>query len=55
MIARLGDLYAITSGGTPSKKISEYYTNGTIPLVKTGDLNLQYIYSVDEKDRKSVV
>ena len=42
-MARLGDVFTITSGGTPDKKKSEYYTNGTIPWVKTGDLKSQYV------------
>ena len=43
MMARLGDIFTITSGGTPDKKKSEYYANGTIPWVKTGDLKNQYV------------
>ena len=43
MIARLGDIFTITSGGTPDKKKSEYYANGTIPWVKTGDLKNKYV------------
>ena len=42
-MARLGDIFTITSGGTPDKKKSEYYANGTIPWVKTGDLKNQYV------------
>ena len=42
-MARLGDIFTITSGGTPDKKKSAYYTNGTIPWVKTGDLKNQYV------------
>lgn len=42
-MARLGDVFTITSGGTPDKKKSEYYANGTIPWVKTGDLKNQYV------------
>lgn len=43
MIARLGDLFVISSGGTPSKNKGEYYTNGTIPWIKTGDLKEKYV------------
>ena len=39
----LGDIYEITSGGTPSKTRPEYYENGTIFWVKTGDLKGKYI------------
>ena len=42
-MARLGDVFTITSGGTPDKKKSAYYTNGTIPWVKTGDLKDRYV------------
>ncbi len=36
------------SGGTPSRKIESYY-NGTIPWIKTGELNNSYIYDSEEK------
>lgn len=39
----LGDLFSISSGGTPDKKYEVYYTNGTIPWVKTGDLKEKYV------------
>lgn len=48
-MAKLGELYKITSGGTPSRKHLEYYENGTIPWVKTGDLKSKYLYETDEK------
>ena len=34
----LGDIAFMTSGGTPSKKHPEYYKNGTIPWVRSGEL-----------------
>lgn len=34
----LGDIAFMTSGGTPSSKISAYYENGTIPWVRSGEL-----------------
>lgn len=36
------------SGGTPSRRISEYY-NGSIPWVKTGELDNGLIYDTKEK------
>ena len=48
-MAKLGELYKITSGGTPSRTHSEYYENGTIPWVKTGDLKDKYLFETDEK------
>ena len=48
-MAKLGELYAITSGGTPSRKHPEYYENGSISWVKTGDLKNIYLSVTDEK------
>ena len=42
-MARLGDFFTITSGGTPDKRQPLYYDGGTIPWVKTGDLKDKYI------------
>ena len=42
-MARLGDIFTISSGGTPNKNESSYYTNGTIPWVRTGDLKDKYV------------
>lgn len=35
------------SGGTPSRKIPDYY-NGDIPWIKTGELNDEYIFETEE-------
>lgn len=45
---RLGYLGKWGSGGTPSRKHHEYY-EGTIPWIKTGELNNDYIYDAEEK------
>lgn len=45
---KLGDIFKIQSGGTPSRKNSRFYENGTIPWVKTGNLKVKYINEVDE-------
>ena len=37
----------ITSGGTPSKNIDEYWIKGTIPWLKTGDVQNNVILSTD--------
>lgn len=47
MKKRLGDLFEIGSGGTPSKACPEYY-GGNIPWVKTGDLKDEYLYKVED-------
>jgi len=43
-MARLGDIFTISSGGTPNKNEKSYYVNGTIPWVKTGDLKDKYVH-----------
>lgn len=43
MMARLGEIFTISSGGTPNKNEKLYYINGTIPWVKTGDLKDKYV------------
>ena len=45
---RLGDVADWGSGGTPSRKNPEYY-NGSIPWIKTGELNESYIFDSEEK------
>ncbi len=44
---KLGELFEIGSGGTPSKTHPEYY-RGSIPWVKTGDLKTKYLYKVED-------
>lgn len=34
----IGDIFKVSSGGTPSRKKNEYFSNGNIPWIKTGDL-----------------
>ena len=46
--ARLGSVGDWSSGSTPSRSNKEYY-NGTIPWLKTGDLNDGYIDKTSEK------
>src|SRR5690606_38110677 len=38
-----------TSGGTPLRSNQEYYENGTIPWLKTGELKRKFIYDAEEK------
>jgi len=47
-MVRLGDIFKITSGGTPSKSRPEYYEGGNIQWVRTGDLKGKFITSVSE-------
>lgn len=44
----LGKICKTTSGGTPSRKNQSYYQNGTIPWVKSGELENNIITTSDE-------
>jgi type I restriction enzyme S subunit len=46
---KLGDVLKITSGGTPKSGVREYYGNGTIAWVKTGDLKIRHLFDVPDK------
>jgi type I restriction enzyme S subunit len=43
----LGEMATTTSGGTPSRKRKDYY-GGSIPWVKSGELNDDYIFETEE-------
>ena len=47
--ARLGELGEWKSGSTPNRKNLDYYENGTIPWLLTGDLNNGYITQIPSK------
>jgi type I restriction enzyme S subunit len=44
----IGGVAETTSGGTPSRKRPEYYTDGTVPWVKSGELRDRIICEVEE-------
>ena len=45
---KLGDLVKTSSGGTPSRRKSEYYVNGNIRWIKTKELNDRFIFETEE-------
>ena len=45
---KLGDIYKISSGGTPSRKVSAYWINGNIPWVTTTEVTNGIITSTNE-------
>ncbi|WP_287879415.1 restriction endonuclease subunit S [Aquitalea sp.] len=45
----LNDIAKITSGSTPSRSNPEFFTGGSIPWVKTTDLNNSFIVETEEK------
>ncbi len=44
---KLGEIFEVGSGGTPSKSHPEYY-GGSIPWIKTGDLKCEYLYGAED-------
>jgi type I restriction enzyme S subunit len=51
----LGNVIKTTSGGTPSRKHSEYYENGTINWVKSKELNGTFISTTEELITKDAI
>jgi type I restriction enzyme, S subunit len=45
---RIDSLFSVRTGGTPSRKVKEYFVKGSIPWVKTGELRNTDITSVEE-------
>lgn len=52
---RLGEIGDWGSGSTPNRSRFDYYNNGTIPWLKTGDLNDGYIDKIPEKITQKAV
>jgi type I restriction enzyme S subunit len=52
---KLGALTQTTSGGTPSRRKSEYYVNGSIKWVKTKELNDGFIFETEESITEDAV
>ncbi len=47
-MVKLYTLYDTTSGGTPSRSNSKYYESGTVPWIKTGELNDRFVIGTEE-------
>ena len=50
----MGHIAKWGSGGTPSRKVSEYY-DGDIPWIKTGELNDGFIFETEEHITQSAI
>ncbi len=46
---RIGDIAKCYAGATPSTSKPEYWENGTIPWMSSGEVNLGQVYSVEKK------
>lgn len=42
---KVSDFAEVITGGTPSTTVSEYWDDGTIPWLNSGELNKKYIYN----------
>jgi type I restriction enzyme M protein len=47
-LVKIGDVFKTSSGGTPLRTKSEYYQNGTISWLKSGEVAQGYIYHSEE-------
>ncbi len=48
-VKAIGDITTVTSGGTPDRSNPQYWDNGTIPWIKTGELLDKQIVESEEK------
>ena len=46
---KIGELYFVSSGATPSRERKSFWEGGTIPWVKTGELNNDILIDTEEK------
>jgi restriction endonuclease S subunit len=45
---RIGDVFETSSGGTPLKSNENYWRNGTIPWLKSGEVSQGFIYTSED-------
>ena len=48
-VKKIEDACKTSSGGTPSRSNLSFYEGGSIPWIKTGELNKKYIFDTEEK------
>lgn len=48
-LSHIGNLAQIGSGGTPNRNNPEYWKDGTIPWMSSGEINLEYVNDTAEK------
>lgn len=48
-VCKVGNVAKIQSGGTPTREVAENWIGGTIPWVKTGEINYCVIHDTEEK------
>ena len=53
--ARISKFYITSSGGTPSRETEEYYENGTIPWIKTGEMQDCLLIETEERITETAI
>jgi type I restriction enzyme S subunit len=48
-LVKIGEICTLTTGGTPKTSISEYYENGTVPWIVSGDIHKGKIFDCDKR------
>ena len=48
-VVRLGEICQLYAGATPSTKKAEYWENGTIPWMSSGEVNLGQVFATEKK------
>ena len=54
-LKKIGKFSKSFSGGTPNRSKKEYYKDGTIPWMKSGEVNQRYIREIEEKITKEAL
>lgn len=48
-LSHIGKVAEMGAGGTPSRNNPEYWDNGSIPWMSSGEINYEYVYDTSEK------
>jgi type I restriction enzyme S subunit len=48
-MVELGDVCHLMTGGTPKTTVTEYYVNGTVPWIVSGDIHKQEIFDCEKR------
>ena len=51
-LSQIGKVVKMGAGGTPNRNIPEYWENGSIPWMSSGEINNEYVYDTLEKITK---
>ena len=51
-LVKIGEIFKTSSGGTPKADIDKYYKNGTIPWIRSGEIDEKYITDSEIKITK---